>query len=267
MHSAKASIRPQLGPRVRQLVCWQTWGATIEWEKKMLWDDALEGFWLEKRRNVSPHTVSDYALTFTRFREFVGGNVEFEDHHNGPGAQVSGRAAGAGVERQVCEQLLDSTLEPVELGRAGAGDQACDPRSRGAASLPPARGRALFAHGHWCIAECVCRECTVEDAQGKGSQERARMETAATAPLSSCWSTQVSVLRNCATWWSRTMKTSWAASRFAMARGTRAAWSSWVTLRARRSGVTWRIEATCVQPIRSLPHGTTRPWTRRRCAR
>jgi integrase/recombinase XerD len=45
----------------------------------MLWDDALEGFWLEKRRNVSPHTVSDYALTFTRFRDFVGGNVEFEE--------------------------------------------------------------------------------------------------------------------------------------------------------------------------------------------
>ena len=45
----------------------------------MLWDDALEGFWLEKRRNVSPHTVSDYALTFTRFRAFVGGDVDFEE--------------------------------------------------------------------------------------------------------------------------------------------------------------------------------------------
>jgi integrase/recombinase XerD len=44
----------------------------------MLWDDALEGYWLEKRRNLSPNTVTDYNGTFTRFREFLGGNVKVE---------------------------------------------------------------------------------------------------------------------------------------------------------------------------------------------
>ena len=35
-------------------------------------DYALEGFWLSKRRNYSPHTIADYELTFRRLREFVG---------------------------------------------------------------------------------------------------------------------------------------------------------------------------------------------------
>ena len=44
----------------------------------MLWDNALEGYWLEKRRNLSPNTVTDYAGTFRRFGKFLNGNVQFE---------------------------------------------------------------------------------------------------------------------------------------------------------------------------------------------
>lgn len=38
----------------------------------MLYSDALEGFWLARRRDYSPHTVSDYQLTFKRFQSWVG---------------------------------------------------------------------------------------------------------------------------------------------------------------------------------------------------
>lgn len=38
----------------------------------MRFSDALEGFWLEKRRGYSVHTVRDYATTFERFGAFVG---------------------------------------------------------------------------------------------------------------------------------------------------------------------------------------------------
>lgn len=38
----------------------------------MRFSEALEGFWLEKRRGYSAHTVADYANTFQRFRLFVG---------------------------------------------------------------------------------------------------------------------------------------------------------------------------------------------------
>ena len=45
----------------------------------MLWENALEGYWLEKRRNVSPATVQDYSGTYRRFREFLGADpVHFE---------------------------------------------------------------------------------------------------------------------------------------------------------------------------------------------
>jgi len=38
----------------------------------MRWEDALEGYWLSKRRNMSEATVTDYSLTFRRFGEWVG---------------------------------------------------------------------------------------------------------------------------------------------------------------------------------------------------
>ena len=45
----------------------------------MLWENALEGYWLEKRRNVSPATIQDYSGTYRRFREFLGADqVHFE---------------------------------------------------------------------------------------------------------------------------------------------------------------------------------------------
>jgi len=37
----------------------------------MRWDDALEGYWLAKRRNMSEATVADYSLTFRRFGQWV----------------------------------------------------------------------------------------------------------------------------------------------------------------------------------------------------
>ena len=38
----------------------------------MMFAQALEGYWLEKRIQLSDNTVNDYALTFRRFAEFVG---------------------------------------------------------------------------------------------------------------------------------------------------------------------------------------------------
>lgn len=39
----------------------------------MLWSDALEGFWLSKRQNLSKNTVNDYSVTFRRFGEWISG--------------------------------------------------------------------------------------------------------------------------------------------------------------------------------------------------
>jgi integrase/recombinase XerD len=38
----------------------------------MLWEDAIEGYWLEKRRGLSKATVSDYTNTFRQFSAFIG---------------------------------------------------------------------------------------------------------------------------------------------------------------------------------------------------
>lgn len=45
----------------------------------MKWENALEGYWLEKRRNVSANTVVDYSRTFRQFRAYVGQEIEFEE--------------------------------------------------------------------------------------------------------------------------------------------------------------------------------------------
>lgn len=42
----------------------------------MLFTEALEEYWLEKARNVSRHTVSDYNGTFNKFLRFLGEDVE-----------------------------------------------------------------------------------------------------------------------------------------------------------------------------------------------
>jgi len=43
----------------------------------MRWDDAVEGFWLDRRRSLSKATQRDYALTFRRFGEWIrNGEVE-----------------------------------------------------------------------------------------------------------------------------------------------------------------------------------------------
>lgn len=44
----------------------------------MYLDDALEGYWLERRRNLSDHTVADYTVTFRRLREFLGAGAHIE---------------------------------------------------------------------------------------------------------------------------------------------------------------------------------------------
>ena len=36
------------------------------------WEDALEGYWLAKRQNLSKNTVIEYDRTFRRFGEWVG---------------------------------------------------------------------------------------------------------------------------------------------------------------------------------------------------
>lgn len=38
----------------------------------MNWETAIEGYWLEKRKSVSPATVADYGGTFRRFAEYHG---------------------------------------------------------------------------------------------------------------------------------------------------------------------------------------------------
>jgi integrase/recombinase XerD len=43
----------------------------------MRWENALEGYWLAKARNMSRHTVSDYGITFKRFGQWVK-NAEIE---------------------------------------------------------------------------------------------------------------------------------------------------------------------------------------------
>jgi len=37
----------------------------------MRWNDALDGYWLSKSRNLSEHTISDYTVTFRRFGQWV----------------------------------------------------------------------------------------------------------------------------------------------------------------------------------------------------
>lgn len=45
----------------------------------MLLSTAFEGFWLARQRNLSPHTVRDYQLTFRRFQTYLGGDRELTD--------------------------------------------------------------------------------------------------------------------------------------------------------------------------------------------
>ena len=41
------------------------------------WNDALEGYWLAKRQNMSRNTVIDYTRTFRRFGDWIDhGSVE-----------------------------------------------------------------------------------------------------------------------------------------------------------------------------------------------
>lgn len=49
----------------------------------MLLQDALNGYWLEKRRGFSRHTVSDYQVTFRRLEEYVGVDAHVEHINTG----------------------------------------------------------------------------------------------------------------------------------------------------------------------------------------
>lgn len=40
-------------------------------------NSAIEGYWLEKRRNRSPNTYNEYTYTFNRFQDFVGAGTDF----------------------------------------------------------------------------------------------------------------------------------------------------------------------------------------------
>ncbi len=60
---------------------------------------AIEGFWLTKRRNLSPHTISDYGLTFRRLCEYIGPDERFD--------KISGRQIN---------QFLDYLIDEFEIG-------------------------------------------------------------------------------------------------------------------------------------------------------
>jgi len=45
---------------------------------KMLFVDAVEGYWLERRRDLSRHTIDDYGRTFGRFDAFLGEDRELD---------------------------------------------------------------------------------------------------------------------------------------------------------------------------------------------
>ncbi len=60
--------------------------------------DALEGFRLKKRKGYSDHTVSDYALTFRRFRLLIG-DVDV-----------------AGISADDVQRFLDSMQNCYDLG-------------------------------------------------------------------------------------------------------------------------------------------------------
>jgi integrase/recombinase XerD len=49
----------------------------------MLIGDALNGYWLEKRRDFSKHTVSDYQVTFKRLATYVGADAHIEHINTG----------------------------------------------------------------------------------------------------------------------------------------------------------------------------------------
>lgn len=49
----------------------------------MLLTKVLDGYWLEKKRNVSPHTKRDYDLTFRRLCDFVGIDAHIEHINTG----------------------------------------------------------------------------------------------------------------------------------------------------------------------------------------
>lgn len=46
----------------------------------MLWQTALEGYWLEKRRSFSPGTIADYEGTFRRFAAYHGADLPPVEH-------------------------------------------------------------------------------------------------------------------------------------------------------------------------------------------
>jgi site-specific recombinase XerD len=45
----------------------------------MLFDTALDGYWLARERDFSPNTVQDYSGTFRRFQAYVGPDRQVED--------------------------------------------------------------------------------------------------------------------------------------------------------------------------------------------
>jgi integrase/recombinase XerD len=46
----------------------------------MHWDTAIEGYWLEKRKNVSAATYDDYSRTFRRFADYHGADLPPVEH-------------------------------------------------------------------------------------------------------------------------------------------------------------------------------------------
>lgn len=65
----------------------------------MTLENAIEGFWLAKKRNLSSHTVADYSLTFRRLCEFMQPGIAVE--------QITG---------SMLNQFLDSLIDDFGIG-------------------------------------------------------------------------------------------------------------------------------------------------------
>ena len=48
-------------------------------DRNMRLEDALDGYWLARKRDFSPNTVVDYHRTFTRLCDFVGPDKAIEE--------------------------------------------------------------------------------------------------------------------------------------------------------------------------------------------
>ena len=81
-------------------------GQNVKGAKRMRLIDAVEGFWLARRRDMSHRTYQDYELTFRRFAEFVGEGREFEEITSGDVHAFLNRWRRALSAKTVCNMWI-----------------------------------------------------------------------------------------------------------------------------------------------------------------